>query len=77
MIIDFFAGLSFYAIPYLAGRFFTKKIFQAWILGAFLWFITYFLITGIAEILKLNNFSQIIRYLAIGVSVLSFIMGIK
>jgi len=73
MIIDFFAGLSFYVIPYLTGRFFTKKIFQAWILGAFLWFIAYFLIAGIAEILKLNNFSQIIRYLAIGVSTLSFI----
>ena len=73
MIIDFLASLSFYVIPYLAGRFFTKKIFQAWILGAFLWFIAYFLIAGIVQILKLNNFGEIIRYLAIGTSVLSFI----
>ncbi len=73
MIIDFLASLSFYVIPYLTGRFFTKKIFKAWILGAFLWFIAYFLIAGIVQILRLNNFNEIIRYFAIGISVLSFI----
>ncbi|MCL5010581.1 MAG: hypothetical protein M1289_03170 [Patescibacteria group bacterium] len=71
MLIDFFAGLSFYIIPYLTGRFFTKKIFQAWVIGAFWWFILYFTIHAILGILKINSFSLVIRDLAVGISILS------
>ncbi len=69
MLTDFFAAISFYLIPYLTGRFFTRKTFLAWIIGAFLWFPLYFIVSFIA--LKTGNFSLIIRYLAIGVSLLS------
>ena len=73
MLIDFFASLSFYIIPYLTGRFFTKKTFLAWALGAFLWFAAFFVIQGVTSVLKIGNFSQVIRYLAIGVSGLSIL----
>ena len=73
MLIDFFASLSFYIIPYLTGRFFTKKVFLAWIVGAFLWFAIYFSVFTGLQILKINNFSLVIRYLAIGISLFSLI----
>lgn len=71
MIIDFFAALSFYFVPYLTGRFFVKKIVQAWILGAFIWFIFYFLLSWILMLVKIGDFSQIVRYAAIFVSAIS------
>ncbi len=73
MLIDFFVSLSFYIIPYLTGRFFTKKIFLAWIVGAFLWFAIYFSAFYGLQFLKINNFPLVIRLLAIGISVLSLI----
>ena len=73
MIIDFFASLSFYFIPYLTGRFFTKKIVQAWIMGAFIWFILYFLLAEILVLLKIDGFSGLIRFLAIVISTFSLI----
>ncbi|MBI2049686.1 hypothetical protein HYT32_02160 [Candidatus Roizmanbacteria bacterium] len=71
MLIDFFASLSFYIIPYLTGRLFVKRTFQAWILGALLWFVAYFLVSGILGVLKINYFSSVIRYLAIGICIIS------
>ena len=73
MLIDLFASLSFYLIPYLTGRFFTKRIAQAWILGALIWFIVYFLVTVVSASLKIANFAELIRALAIVVSGLSLI----
>ena len=45
-LIDLMVGLSFYLLPYLTGRIFVKKIVQAWILGALIWFVIYFVVAG-------------------------------
>src|SRR3990170_5643160 len=44
MNLDFLASISFYAIPYLTGRFLSKNIIQAWIIGALLWFVALFIL---------------------------------
>lgn len=73
MLIDFLASLSFYVIPYLTGRFFTKKTIQAFVLGSFLWFIIFFLTSFILSILKINEFALVIRSIAVIISSLSLI----
>ncbi len=73
MIIDFFASISFYLIPFLTGSFFTRKIVKAWIFGALIWFGLYFLIFGIAALGKLDNFVIILRVIAIVISAISII----
>ena len=73
MLIDFFASLSFFIIPYLTGRFFSKKIFQSFVIGIFLWFLIYFVVFFVLSVFKLNLFPQIIRILAIAISVSSLI----
>jgi len=73
MIIDFFASLSFYLVPYLTGRFFTKKIVPAWIMGSLFWFIFYFLLIGIFSFGNLGSFSQIVRFSIIVVSLISLV----
>lgn len=71
MFIDLLASLSFYIIPFLTGRLFVKKIVRAWIIGALIWFILYFLVAGISWVLKVNAFSEIIRLLALIISAVS------
>lgn len=73
MITDFLASLSFYFIPYLTGRFFTKNPIQAWILGAFLWFIAFLAVGGSIDLFNKGDFSLIIRFSAIVVSFLSLV----
>ncbi len=73
MIIDFLASLSFYFIPYLTGRFFTKNPIAAWILGAFLWFIAFLAVGWGMEFFNKGDFSLIIRLSAIVVSFLSLV----
>ena len=63
MLIDFIASLTFYIIPYLTGRFFTKSVIQAWVLGALLWFVLFFIVKD----------GEIIKYLAIFISSVSII----
>jgi hypothetical protein len=70
MFIDLIAGLSIYIIPYLTGRIFVKKIVQAWILGALIWFIIYFAASG-ANILVHFDFQTVIRVIAVIMSVIS------
>lgn len=71
MIIDFFASISFYLIPFLTGSFFTKKVIKAWIIGALIWFVLYFLTFGLVLSVNINNFALIIRSIAIVVSAVS------
>ncbi len=72
MILDFFASLSFYIIPYLTGRLFVKRTVQAWILGALLWFLAYFFVFEISLVLKFD-FPKVIRSLVVIVSLISLV----
>jgi len=73
MIIDFFASFSFYLIPYLTGRIFTRKHVPAWIIGSLFWFIFYFLLVGVYKFINLGSFSQIVRFSIIAVSLISLV----
>jgi hypothetical protein len=72
MIVDFFASLSFYLIPYLIGRFFTKSIILSWLAGALSLFIIFFGSAQIAILLKIN-FSLLVSIIMVGLSLISFI----
>ncbi len=72
MLIDLIAGLSFYILPYLAGRIFVRKVIQAWILGALLWFVIYFVIFGANLIVKFD-FQNAVRIIAVIISIVSVI----
>lgn len=72
MILDFFASLSFYVIPYLIGRFFTKNIVISWFAGALSLFIVYFGLSQIAVFLKIN-FALSVFIPVVGLSAISFI----
>lgn len=71
MIIDFFASLSFYLLPYLTGRFFSKNPTAAWILGAVLWLGLFFLVNSLVNLVGHGDFSSIIRTLAVVIALLS------
>lgn len=71
MVIDFFASLSFYFIPYLTGRFFTKNFFYAYMLGALIWFILFFSINSLISFLPSLNFSYTVKLIAVVVSFIS------
>ncbi len=70
MIIDFFASLAFYLVPYLTGRFFTKNIILAWISGAFVWFILFFAASWVSPLVNFS-FEQLTRFLILLISLLS------
>lgn len=70
MIIDFFASLSFYIIPYLIGRLFTKNIVISWLLGAFSLFIIFFALFGVTILFKIN-FSLFVFIAVVGLSLVS------
>jgi hypothetical protein len=53
-LIDLLAGLSFYVVPYLTGRIFVKKTVPAWVLGALIWFILYFVLFMAGSILHFD-----------------------
>src|ERR1035437_8141594 len=67
-LIDLMVGLSFYLLPYLTGRIFVKKIVQAWILGALIWFVIYFVVAGLNSIVKFD-FQSVIRIIAVVISI--------
>lgn len=71
MIIDLVTSISFYLIPYLTGRFFTKNVVKAWILGALLWLVLYFVIYQVIFLFKISDFSQSIKITALVVSLVS------
>jgi len=72
MIIDFFASLSFYLIPYLIGRFFTKNIVLSWFTGALSLFIAFFGLSQIAIFFKLD-FSLLVFVIVVGLSLISLV----
>ena len=72
MIIDFFASLSFYVIPCLIGRFFTKNMILSWFVGALSLFIAFFGLSQVAIFFKIN-FSLSVFIVVVGLSVISFI----
>lgn len=64
MLIDFFASLTFYLIPYLTGRLIVKSIIQSWIIGCLVWFGIYFLAFQLLKASPFNyQFSQFIQVL--------------
>ncbi|MDP3988088.1 MAG: hypothetical protein Q8P80_02995 [Candidatus Levybacteria bacterium] len=77
MFIDFLAGLSFYLIPFLTGRLFTKRIFFAYIYGVFFWFGFYFVLGFLSGHFDFINFSETIRLSAIIISGVSFLILMK
>lgn len=70
MIIDFFTSILFYLTPYLAGRLFTKKIVQAYLLGIILLFVIFFASKEISLLFNVD-FSITVRYLIYIVSIVS------
>src|ERR1035437_2946344 len=71
-LIDLMVGLSFYLLPYLTGRIFVKKIVQAWILGALIWFLIYFVVVGV-NVFAHFDFQSVIRMIALIISVVSLL----
>ncbi|MBI4097744.1 MAG: hypothetical protein HY426_01785 [Candidatus Levybacteria bacterium] len=71
MIIDFLASLSFYFLPYLTGRFFSKNPIQSWMLGALSWLALFFLVSSLINLVGHGDFSSIIRILAVTIALLS------
>jgi hypothetical protein len=71
-LLDLVVSLSFYILPYLAGRIFVKKIIQSWILGALIWFGIYFVIVGVNTLVHFD-FQAVIRVIALIISIVSLL----
>lgn len=71
MIIDFIAAFSFWLIPYLTGRLFTKGILQSFSLGSLMWFAVYFAVSGLTNRFNIPGFETIIYFIAVLISVVS------
>src|ERR1035437_8363914 len=72
MFIDLIISLSFYLLPYLTGRIFVRKVIQAWILGALIWFLIYFVVVGV-NVFAHFDFQSVIKIIALIISVASLL----
>lgn len=65
MIVQFFASILFYLIPYLTGRIFTRNSFLAWVGGSLAWFGLFFAARSLLSYFPLTPFPNLITALII------------